>query len=139
MKRLFAAALSAALLLSPALPASAAGTGQVVDWALYTDITAQINGHPLRSYNVNGSTAVVAEDLQGYGFQVLWDGEARTLSVERAMDGAGSPALPVSWPDYTPPPSPSRWGPGRSPSCPRISRPMWLGSMSAAATSTARP
>lgn len=103
MKRLFAAALSAALLLSPALPASAAGTGQVVDWALYTDITAQINGHSLRSYNVNGSTAVVAEDLRGYGFQVLWDGEARTLSVERAMDGAGSPALPVSWPDYTPP------------------------------------
>lgn len=62
MKRLFTAALSAALLLSLALPSSAAGTGRAVDWALYTDITAQINGHPLRSYNVNGSTAVVAED-----------------------------------------------------------------------------
>lgn len=72
MKRLFTAALSAALLLSLALPSSAAGTGRAVDWALYTDITAQINGHPLRSYNVNGSTAVVAEDLRGYGFQVLW-------------------------------------------------------------------
>ena len=55
MKRLFTAALSAALLLSLALPSSAAGTGRAVDWALYTDITAQINGHPLRSYNVNGS------------------------------------------------------------------------------------
>lgn len=75
MKRLFTAALSAALLLSLALPSSAAGTGRAVDWALYTDITAQINGHPLRSYNVNGSTAVVAEDLRGYGFQVLWDAE----------------------------------------------------------------
>ena len=52
MKRLFTAALSAALLLSLALPSSAAGTGRAVDWALYTDITAQINGHPLRSYNV---------------------------------------------------------------------------------------
>ena len=81
MKRLFTAALSAALLLSLALPSSAAGTGRAVDWALYTDITAQINGHPLRSYNVNGSTAVVAEDLRGYGFQVLWDAEDRTLSV----------------------------------------------------------
>lgn len=91
MKRLFTAALSAALLLSLALPSSAAGTGRAVDWALYTDITAQINGHPLRSYNVNGSTAVVAEDLRGYGFQVLWDAEDRTLSVERA---AGQHRLP---------------------------------------------
>ena len=66
MKRLFTAALSAALLLSLALPSSAAGTGRAVDWALYTDITAQINGHPLRSYNVNGSTAVVAEDPRAY-------------------------------------------------------------------------
>ena len=103
MKRLFTAALSAALLLSLALPSSAAGTGRAVDWALYTDITAQINGHPLRSYNVNGSTAVVAEDLRGYGFQVLWDAEDRTLSVERAADSTGCPALPASWPDYTPP------------------------------------
>ena len=37
MKRLFTAALSAALLLSLALPSSAAGTGRAVDWALYTD------------------------------------------------------------------------------------------------------
>ena len=50
MKRLFTAALSAALLLSLALPSSAAGTGRAVDWALYTDITAQINGLPLRSF-----------------------------------------------------------------------------------------
>ena len=49
MKRLFTAALSAALLLSLALPSAAAGTGRAVDWALYTDITAQINGHPPRS------------------------------------------------------------------------------------------
>lgn len=94
MKRLFTAALSAALLLSLALPSSAAGTGRAVDWALYTDITAQINGHPLRSYNVNGSTAVVAEDLRGYGFQVLWDAEDRTLSVERPRDSTGLPCPP---------------------------------------------
>ena len=49
------------------------------------------------------SAAVVAEDLRGYGFQVLWDAEDRTLSVERAADSTGCPALPASWPDYTPP------------------------------------
>lgn len=140
MKRLFTAALSAALLLSLALPSSAAGTGRAVDWALYTDITAQINGHPLRSYNVNGSTAVVAEDLRGYGFQVLWDAEDRTLSVERAA-GQHRAALPSRRPGRTTrrPPSLSRWGPGRSPSCPRTLTPMWPGSMSGAATSAARP
>ena len=46
---------------------------------------------------------MVAEDLRGYGFQVLWDAEDRTLSVERAADSTGCPALPASWPDYTPP------------------------------------
>lgn len=125
MKRLFTAALSAALLLSLALPSSAAGTGRAVDWALYTDITAQINGHPLRSYNVNGSTAVVAEDLRGYGFQVLWDAEDRTLSVERAADSTGCPALPASWPDYTPPALTQPVGTRAQPSCPRTLTPMW--------------
>ena len=112
MKRLFTAALSAALLLSLALPSSAAGTGRAVDWALYTDITAQINGHPLRSYNVNGSTAVVAEDLRGYGFQVLWDAEDRTLSVERAADSTGCPALPASWGLHAARPHPAGGDPG---------------------------
>ena len=112
MKRLFTAALSAALLLSLALPSSAAGTGRAVDWALYTDITAQINGHPLRSYNVNGSTAVVAEDLRGYGFQVLWDAEDRTLPWSGPRTAQA--ALPSRRPGRTTrrPPSLSRWGPG---------------------------
>ena len=44
---------------------------------------AQIDGHPLRSYNIGDATAVVVEDLRDYGFTVTWDGEARTLTVER--------------------------------------------------------
>lgn len=74
----------------------AARIGEVVDYALHTDIVAQINGHPLRSYNVNGHTAVVAEDLRGYGFRALWNPERRTLDV--VWDGA----VPDQWPEYTP-------------------------------------
>lgn len=75
----------------------AARIGEVVDYALHTDIVAQINGHPLRSYNVNGHTAVVAEDLRRYGFLVSWDPNLRTLEVVR--DGA---TVPDQWPQYTP-------------------------------------
>lgn len=48
---------------------------------LSTDIRSYIYGSEIESYNVNGSTCVVAEDLMNYGFTVLWDGNARTLSV----------------------------------------------------------
>ncbi len=104
MKRMSSFILCTALALSLTLPVSAAQTGTVVNHALYTDIVAQIDGHPLRSYNVDGRTAVVAEDLRGYGFYALWDPEDRTLKVERAVDQSGQPETPVSWPEYTPEP-----------------------------------
>ena len=87
-----------AILVALAMPAGAVRVGTVVDYALYTDIVAQIDGHPLRSFNVNGHTAVVAEDLKRYGFYALWNGEDRTLKVERARE------TPANWPEYTPDP-----------------------------------
>jgi len=77
------------LTLTLAVPAAAEENkiGDVVGHTYYTDIAAQINGHPLRSYNIGGETAVVAEDLREYGFSVVWDGEARTLTVERDLEG----------------------------------------------------
>lgn len=88
MKRTLHAALAAAMALGLALPTSAARIGAVVGHTYYTDIAAQIDGHPLRSYNIGGETAVVAEDLREYGFSVVWNGEARTLTVERDLEGA---------------------------------------------------
>lgn len=91
MKRqILCTAFAAALTLTLAVPASAEENkiGDVVGHTCYTDIAAQINGHPLRSYNIGGETAVVAEDLREYGFSVVWDGEARTLTVERDLEGA---------------------------------------------------
>ena len=90
MKRqILCTAFAAALTLTLAVPASAEENkiGDVVGHTCYTDIAAQINGHPLRSYNIGGETAVVAEDLREYGFSVVWDGEARTLTVERDLEG----------------------------------------------------
>lgn len=102
MKKTISALLALLLCLGCSLPARAYAP-KVVDYALYTDIVAKINGHPLRSYNISGYTAVVAEDLRGYGFEVVWNGAERTLRITRAlMDG--EPETPTVWPDYTPEP-----------------------------------
>ena len=89
-KQVLYTALAAALAAGLVLPAAGAEPeiGDVVGHTYYTDITAQINGRSLRSYNIGGETAVVAEDLREYGFSVVWDGERRTLAVERDLEGA---------------------------------------------------
>ena len=56
----------------------------VVGATVYTDIIASINDYNIESYNINGYTAVVAEDLNNYGFNVVWDGNSRTLSIKRS-------------------------------------------------------
>ncbi len=73
--------LTAFLFILPA-PASAVICGEV----LTTDITAYIDEQPIESYNINGYTYVFAEDLKDYGFDVAWDGNARTLSIERSRN-----------------------------------------------------
>lgn len=70
------------------LPASgvfahAAKNGDIVNYVLYTDIVTYINGSPIASYNIDGYTAVVVEDLSAYGFNVTWNALKRTLSVTR--------------------------------------------------------
>ena len=77
MKKLTAILLAAIMLLS--VPAFA----DVIDWVLYTDIRTYIDGVEISSFNIHNNTAVVVEDLAHYGFKVVWDGEARTLSVTR--------------------------------------------------------
>lgn len=57
--------------------------GDVVGKTLYTDIVAQINGYDIPSYNVDGYTYIVAEDLKNYGFYVNWSPSTRTLAVSR--------------------------------------------------------
>ena len=58
--------------------------GDVIGYACYTDIVAKINGYELESYNVDGYTYIIAQDLRNYGFDVIWDENARTVSIKRS-------------------------------------------------------
>lgn len=59
-----------------------------VKTAVYSDILAMIDYLPIPSYNVNGTTYVVAEDLNCYGFDVNWNSEERCLNIVRNRDKA---------------------------------------------------
>ncbi len=80
------AALVAGLILLSSLllmPVSAANIGDVIGFSQPTDIVATINGYQLTSYNVNDYTYICVEDLQYYGFNVAFDMNSRTLSLDR--------------------------------------------------------
>lgn len=57
--------------------------GKKINEVLNTDIVCYIGGKPIKSYNIDGNTAVVAEDLANYGFKVEWFGSSRRLSVTK--------------------------------------------------------
>lgn len=50
-----------------------------------TDIVTYIDGAPIASYNIGGTTVVSVSDLAGYGFQVEWDPETRWVTVTSAQ------------------------------------------------------
>lgn len=84
-KKLFALFMSAIMVLALVVPtASAVKIGDVIGHTLRTDIVTKINGYDINSYNINGYTVIVAEDLRNYGFDVVWNGNARTLSITKA-------------------------------------------------------
>ena len=62
---------------------NAANIGDIVNSTLYTDIVAKINGHDIASYNIDGYTVVVAEDLRNYGFNVVWSEYDRSLYITK--------------------------------------------------------
>jgi hypothetical protein len=96
--RLFALLLIALLFAIVPKTVMAQRIGDVIGHALHTDIVAFIGEHPIRSYNIDGRTAVVAEDLADYGFDVLWDADSRFLIVSRLSSlPLGSPQ-----PSYVP-------------------------------------
>lgn len=84
MKKLVKTVLFTAILSALPVLTTFAKSGDVIGYAKYTDISAYINHYPITSYNINGNTAVVAEDLANYGFNVAWDDTTRTLTVTRS-------------------------------------------------------
>ncbi len=55
--------------------------GKIMGNYLKTDITAHIGGELITSYNIGGTTYILAEELKNLGFDVLWSQSERTLSV----------------------------------------------------------
>lgn len=82
MKKIIAVILAMASASVCGIPVNAA-VGDKAGEALYTDICAYINHYPISSYAVNGTTAVVAEDLAQYGMNVVWDAGTRELNITR--------------------------------------------------------
>ncbi len=82
MKKRILSVLAACLMVLSltGIPVSAKN-GDIAGAVYYTDIRAYINGHPIESYNVDGYTAVCAEDLASYGFRVHWHTESRLLEI----------------------------------------------------------
>ena len=80
-QRKTATALFLAVILSLGLALPVQAAGEVTGYALYTDIVAQGDGHPIPSYNVAGRTAVLVKDLAQYGLYVYWNEDARTAYV----------------------------------------------------------
>jgi len=70
------------LTLSFITPAVEYKNGDIINEAVYSDIKAYINDVPIISYNINGYTAIIAEDLIYYGFNLTWNGDTRTLSID---------------------------------------------------------
>ena len=84
LKGIVSFVLCTSILLSMNIFVSAAKVGDIVGKAVYTDIVAKINEYDIASFNINGETAIVVEDLRNYGCDVQWDENNRTLNITRA-------------------------------------------------------
>ena len=83
MKKIISFFFATTLLLSCFSMLVSAKVGDVIGYALHTDIVAYINHYAIPSYAVNGQSVIVAEDLRNFGFDVAWDGYSRTLTITR--------------------------------------------------------
>lgn len=84
MKKLISFAACIIMLIALATsPAYAYNIGDVINKTVYTDIIASINDYNIASYNIDGYTAIIAEDLVNYGFNVDWVGSERALYISR--------------------------------------------------------
>lgn len=86
MKKFFVLVLTLVMLVSSLAVVSEARVGDVIGSALHTDIVVYINNYSIPSYAVNGQSVVVAEDLRNFGFDVVWNEYARSLSISRNSD-----------------------------------------------------
>lgn len=70
-----------AILALAAITIPVTAQAKTIGTVLSTDIGTVIDGAACKTYNVDGRTFVVAEDLQGYGFDIDYNDSARRLTV----------------------------------------------------------
>lgn len=73
--------------------------GTYIGEATYTDIVTYINHYAIPSWIVNGYPMVAVEDLDKYGFDVLWNESERTLRIFRNYDKTYPSPIPVYLPE----------------------------------------
>ena len=93
MKKITVLALFATILFASVT--ASAKPGDIAGKIYSTDIVAYIDEMAVPSFNIGGKTVVIAEELEPYGFEVIWDGDKRTLNVN-------TKAMPESIPQYIP-------------------------------------
>lgn len=86
-----AAVILVVLLVMTSSVTGMATTGEVVGEVLGTDIKATIDGMVIPSYNINGTTAIIARDLSGYGFDVQWQEDTRSVQIQKNPDKPKNP------------------------------------------------
>ena len=81
MKKFIAVVLTIFTLLSCTCMVSYAKVGDIIGTAYHTDIVCYINNCAVPSYAVNGTSVIVAEDLNNFCFDVVWNGNTRSLNI----------------------------------------------------------
>ncbi len=92
-KRVLILLILVLFLLSNIVFANDIKIGTVINKVLSTDIIAYINGNKIPSMNIDGYTAVVAEDLRNYGFDVIWNPIKRSLTISENITKNINPIL----------------------------------------------
>ena len=72
--------MTVGIILSNTIP-TFAYRPKIIGNVLSTDIVAYVDRVPIRSYNYQNHTYVMAEELRDYGFDVIWNGKNRTLNI----------------------------------------------------------
>ena len=90
-KKIISVMLATVIMVSMVGVVASAATG-VAGSYYYTDIKTYTRGQLMTSYNVGGKTVIVAEDLRSYGFEVVWNGANRTLTIKDVHGPASSNA-----------------------------------------------
>lgn len=76
------------LLFSSVAYADSMKVGTVINHVLSTDIKAYVSDYQIPSMNIDGSTAIIAEDLRNYGFTVIWNPDSRMLDISYNPDAS---------------------------------------------------